>query len=167
MERTTFLMADTAKGQIVGVADHKCHHRFLEIAREYGNPNLVSEPYYSTPENMRGLEDRYASDFLVWNPRDQMRSIALTTSILSLEWIEYMMSQIGADYKEDKFTKVKREVLDHYSSGKEISRESKKALETLKRNDITWVKKTKEEFRIRSMLLSFVNHSNKKFLDNL
>lgn len=148
------------------VAEYKWHHRFFEVAREHGKPNMVNEPYYSTPGKFKGDIEVSSPNFSSLNPFNYTRSIALSTSVLSLEWTEYMMSELDIDYEEEKFKEAKKEVINHYNDGTELSEPTKDILHSAKKNDLEWLKATKEEFNVNSIVLSIAYRANEKFIEN-
>lgn len=149
---------------LVDFVEYNWFHRFRELSRRYGEPDLVSVPNYSTPENVKGRDRDYEYPFRNYRLTDLSDCIILATSILSLEWTEYVMDEIGLAYDQELVHKTRNEVLEYYSDGSELSDGSKKVLRSLKRNDNIWLEDVKKDFEMNSFLLSYVEKSNDKFL---
>lgn len=152
---------------MVDLIEYNWFHRFRELSREYGDPSLVRVPQYSTPDNVKGREKAYEYPFRHYSLTDLSDCIILATSILSLEWTEYVMDEIGLDYNQDLVHRTRNETLEHFSEGSEISEDSQKILRSLKRNDNIWLESVKQDFSMNSLLLSYVEKSNKKFYNEL
>ena len=152
---------------MIDFVEYNWYHRFRELARRYGDLESVSVPVYSTPKNVKGRDKSYSVPFKALRYSDSRDCLVMTTSILSLEWTEYVMDEIGINYDSQLLDTTRKEVLMYYSEDKDLSEDSKRVLRSLKRNDDLWLENVKEEFDMNSFLLSFVEKSNKRFMRDL
>lgn len=134
--------------KIIHFTDSKVHHNWTKTARDYGQPNGLDLPVYSTPSTLEiDLENS-----------SYMNQNILAGLLMDLEWYSYIAEEMDITLPSGLVEKTRKETLDYFLQDGEFSEDTGALQSSLAIRAADWIDEVKEEWKFRSFLLDYFSN---------